>query len=155
MARYHRQFSFVLGFVTEVPRPDENLHALVNTDGGHAAAWLSFEHDKPGHVPPGQSVVVVQMAPWWSEERYEANRESLLPEVMAAVRTVLRDLPDPDWWDFQRWGFAHPVGPVDTAALPAGEAVGLFLAGDGLAGRGRVPLALKSGLATARRILRR
>ena len=39
--------------------------------------------------------------------------------------------------------------------LRRGEDMGLYFAGDSLTGRARVPLALKSGLATARRLVAR
>lgn len=149
---YHRQFSFVLGYQDGVIERGD-YHALVNLDGQHAVAWLSFEEDKPGHVPVGQSVMVVQMSPAWSSPRYEQAREDLLPEVLAALRGLFRqDIPEPDWWDSQRWGLAHPQRALRAEPLAQAEAQGLFVAGDATVGKGRVPLALKSGLEIAGRM---
>jgi renalase len=152
-AAYHRQFSFVLGYQRPLPRPHP-FHALVNAGGGHAVAWLGFENDKPGHVPPGETVLIAQMAPDWSDDRYDHPRDGLLAEVLREIATLLPDLdPNPDWWDSQRWGFAHPVAAANEKMLSAAEPCGIFIAGDAPAGRGRVPLAIKSGLATGRRLL--
>ena len=61
--------------------------------------------------------------------------------------------PRPDWWDSQRWMLASPSSSVDLAGLRLGEKENLFFAGDGLGGRGRVPLAMSSGFDCARRAM--
>ena len=148
-SRFHRQFSFILGYERKLERK-EPFHALVSTDPTHAVAWLSFEEDKPGHVPTGQSAVIVQMSPGWTDEHVEADREQLLVEVVNEAGKLLGDeLRQPDWWDSQRWMMAHPAAAADPELLEEGKAHGLFFAGDGLIGRGRVPLALESGLSAA------
>jgi predicted NAD/FAD-dependent oxidoreductase len=150
---YHRQFTFVLGYEERLPRT-AGRHALVQLDGRHPIAWLSFEDDKPGHVAADRSVLVVQMAPGWSDERYACEPEALLPEVLAALRPVLPDpLPDPDWWDWQRWGCAQPTSALDPGVVTQLEPTGLFLAGDALAGKGRVVRAVRTGLDAAGRML--
>ncbi|MEM6911088.1 MAG: FAD-dependent oxidoreductase [Verrucomicrobiota bacterium] len=152
---YHRQFTFVLGYHHEPARP-AGVHALVNLDQGHDIAWLSFEEDKPGHVPPGQSVLVVQMAPEWSAGEFASERELLLHEVVEKVAAILgSDWDQPDWWDSQRWKFAHPTRLLDRGLLEEEECAGLgfHFAGDALVGKGRVPLALGTGLEAADRLL--
>lgn len=151
-ATYTRQFTFILGYGLALQR-NPVVHALVNSDGGHRVGWLSFEEDKPGHVAGGESVLVVQMSPAWSARHYDERREELLEVVVAQARQLLPEVREPDWWDSQRWGFAQPRAPADPAPLRRGEEAGLFVAGDGMMGRGRVPLAIKSGLVTARRLV--
>lgn len=149
---YHRQFCFVLGYDSPALE-HRDYHALLNLDGQHEVSWLSFEEDKAGHVPPGQSVVVVQMSPAWSSPRYAHEREGLLPEVMEAVCRLLgQDLPEPAWWDSQRWAYACPMNALQPEILQKAEAAGLFFAGDATVGKGRVSLALRSGLEVADRI---
>lgn len=150
---YESQFSFILGVEGRLAggRP---WHALLNHDRRHAIAWLSFEDDKPGHVPDRSTVIVVQMAPWWTEARFEGEPEQLLPEVLAAVRGLI-DFPEPAWWDAQRWRFALPRAAVDVGALRRYEQEGLYFAGDAVVGKGRVTQALASGLEAAGRMLRR
>jgi predicted NAD/FAD-dependent oxidoreductase len=149
---YHRQFTFVLGF-DEVLARSLPFHALVNLDGRYEVAWMSYENDKPGHVADGCTVVVVQMAPPWSDERYGREPEALLPEVLESLRRVLPDpLPDPAWWDWQRWGCAHPTSAADAKAVRSAEDRGVFVAGDALVGKGRVTQAVRTGLAVARRM---
>lgn len=150
--RYHKQFTFVLGYDHRLPRA-ASFHALVNSDRNHDLSWLSFEEDKPGHVEPSKSLLILQMNPAWSAAHYETPREDLFPLALAAARSLLPDLPDPAWQDSQRWGFAHPAKTPTPEVLLAGESLGLFLAGDTLAGRGRIPLALKTGLQAASRLL--
>ena len=127
-------------------------HALLNEDRRHAIAWIGFEGDKAGHVPSGQTILVVQMSPDWTMRKSEAEREALLPEVMRELRSVLQ-VPDPDWWDSQRWRYALPLSSWDPFSLKPFEAEGLFFAGDGQAGKGRVALAIRSGLDAAGRML--
>lgn len=149
---YHRQFTFVLGYHRRV-MPERSFHALINSDRKHALAWLSFEDDKPGHVPDGQSIIVAQMSPDWSASHYEAPREKLVGEVVDHVATLLGgSLPSPDWWDSQRWGFAHPTASLEPELLEEASSMGIHLAGDALIGKGRVALALKTGLEAADRI---
>lgn len=149
--RYEQQFTFIFGFAREWERGGP-FHALVNLDRGHDVTWVSFENDKAGHVPDGESVLIVQMAAEWSSTHYEATRGDLVPEVVSRVREVLPAMPEPDWWDSQRWGFARPTGRPDRGVIRRGEEIGLHVAGDALSGRGRMPLAIKSGLETARRL---
>lgn len=152
-SRYHAQFSFILGY-NEPLSPLREFHALVNSDGAHAVSWLSFEEDKPGHVPEGSSVLVVQMSPSWTSRRVEYPPEDILPEVLENVRALLPEAShQPDWWDSQRWMLASPSSAVDLESLRTGEKENLFFAGDGLCGRGRVPLAMSSGLDSARRVM--
>ena len=149
---YHAQFSFLLGY-DESQSPSRRFHALVNSDGAHAVSWISFEEDKPGHIPEGNSVLVVQMSPAWSSRRLERPPEDILPEVLENVSALLPEVAHtPDWWDSQRWMLASPSSAVNLEALRTGEQENLFFAGDGLCGRGRVPLAMSSGLDAARRV---
>tara|TARA_B100001109_G_scaffold213616_1_gene182059 strand:- start:873 stop:1256 length:384 start_codon:yes stop_codon:yes gene_type:complete len=114
---------------------------------------MSFEEDKPGHIPEDNSVLVVQMSPAWSSRRLERPPEDILPEVLENVSVLLPEVAQtPDWWDSQRWMLASPSSAVNLEALRTGEQENLFFAGDGLCGRGRVPLAMSSGLDAARRV---
>ena len=153
VSRYHAQFSFILGY-DESLSPSRGFHALVNSDGTHAVSWLSFEEDKPGHVPLGASVLVVQMSPSWTSRRIECPPEDILPEVLEKVSALVPEVEEkPDWWDSQCWMLASPRSAVDLGSLRTGEKENLFFAGDGLCGRGRVPLAMSSGLESARRVM--
>ena len=148
---YEQQFSFILGFGCEWARGGP-FHALVNLDRGHDVTWISFENDKPGHVPGGETVLIVQMSAGWSAEHYDVPRAGLVPEVVERVRRILPGMPEPGWWDVQRWAFARPTRAVDVDVLRTAEQEGLYFAGDALFGRGRIPLAIKSGLEAARHL---
>lgn len=151
-ARYRKQLSFALAFDRSIPRPAD-CYALVNTDRKHDVAWLSFEEDKPGHVPPNHSLLVVQMAPAWSTAHFDHDLALLVPETLRLAGSLLRtDLPLPIWSDLQRWRYALPDLPADAATLLTGEEDGLFFAGDALVGKGSVALALENGLDVAARI---
>ncbi len=151
-APYRSQFSFVLGFTERVVRP-LSVHAFVNSDGNHALSWLSFEEDKAGHVPDNESVLIVQMSPAWTACHYDDPPDLLLPEVVTQVRSLLPELPSgPDWWDSQRWRYAHPEKRIELSTARLAEDSGLHFCGDGLVGRGRVSEALKTGLECARRV---
>lgn len=153
-ASYTSQFAFILSYDTPIPRPD-GVYALLNTDRQHPIAWLSFEDDKPGHVPKGESLLIAQMAPDWTTARMEDPPDALVDEVVPEVANVLdADLGAPAWFDTQRWRYALPTKAADADALAAGAPYGLFFAGDALVGRGRVGRALETGLDAADAIRR-
>ena len=102
-AEYRTQLSFALGYDHVLARPAEACYACINTDRKHPVAWLSFEEAKPGHVPEGESLLIVQMAPSWSVPRYEEAPEVLLPGVLAAVASVLDVDPGAPAWNRSCW----------------------------------------------------
>ncbi len=147
---YRTQWSFALAFDRRLERTAP-FYGLVNADGRHDVAWLSFEDDKPGHVPDGRSLMVVQMAPAWSRTHFDASEEVQAAKVLRQVRLLIGgSVPEPMWVDRQRWRYALPEGEADHACSEAAAQHGLFFAGDAWAGKGRVVLALASGLAAAR-----
>lgn len=149
---YTSQFSFVFAFDRIVARPGD-FFGLVNADGEHPIAWLAFEHDKPGHVRAGHSMVVVHTAPEWTAERLEREPDGFVPEVKALAEDVIvADLRHPSWYDVQRWRYARPTSALKGKMVSAGAAIGLFLAGDCVAGEGRVGAALETGFEAARRV---
>lgn len=150
-AVYRKVYALVLAYEQPILRSRE-FYALVNTDGAHPVSWVAFEEDKPGHVPHG-SLVVAHMAAPWTRDHYAEPLDALV----AAVQPLLSDLfgtalPAPAWTDRQRWRYALPDAAADADALALGADTGLFFAGDFMAGKGRVHLALESGLDAADRI---
>jgi len=143
--------TLVLQYPFELERP---YYALVNTDRDHAIGWLSRESCKPGHVPEGQELLIVQMAPDWSRTHYDDPLESASDRVAALVAELLDDerLHKPGWVDDQGWRYALPHNSLDADTVAAVEADGLYLAGDWLAGRGRAHEAVWHGVETADRI---
>jgi hypothetical protein len=129
-------------------------YALVNTDKEHAVGWLSREECKEGHVPDGESLLVVQMSPEWSTERYDEPLETAAPDVAERVARLLDDdrYRDYDWTDDQKWRLALPNEGADGEAVRAAEEVGLYVAGDWVAGEGRVHSALWNGYDVGERV---
>ncbi|WP_336024928.1 NAD(P)/FAD-dependent oxidoreductase [Halobellus salinisoli] len=150
-------------------------YGLVNTDREHAIGWLSREECKRGHVPDGESLLVVQMSPEWSRRRYDDPLSAVVDDVADRVATLIEDdrYRDPDWTDDQGWRYALPddaadESPIDDAAdespiddvateslLDEAADAGLCVAGDWVAGEGRVPAALWNGYETGERIAAR
>ncbi|MDW8297772.1 MAG: FAD-dependent oxidoreductase [Anaerolineae bacterium] len=145
-AVYRRCLSITLGYEREIaPRP---FYALVNTDKRDPLAWLAFEHDKIGHVPHGNSVIVAQMGEVYSLEHWDADDQALVNEVAAYVSSLLGErLTDFDWADIQRWRYSQPNTLAESSQLN-GVLRGLWFAGDYLRG-GRVHLAAESGESVA------
>jgi hypothetical protein len=141
----------VLHYPFEQDRP---WYALVNADDGHEVGWLAREECKPGHVPDGESLLVVQMGTEWSEAHYDDP----LPETAETVAGLAADLVgderlrDYDWADDQGWRYAAPETGVDTDVVRSAEDAGLFFAGDWVAGKGRVHAALANGRTVGDRI---
>ena len=158
-AAYRSQFTVVLAFTGPVPRPEP--YALVNaaehgaSGGGHAVAWLAVESDKPGRAPEGATILLAQMSP-------RVDRGALRRRARGRrARGHARGGRPP-----RRARSPSPPGPTPSAgatrcrtraptpsALHAASGDGLFFAGDAIAGKGRVHLALESGLDAADRIL--
>jgi len=151
---YRTIWSLALHYPDELERP---YYGLVNTDRDHEIGWLAREECKPGHVSDGESLLIVQMAPDWSAERYDADGADVVAEALPIVADLLDDgrLADPDWTDHQRWGLALPDDGVDAELLDAVADDGLWFAGDWVAGEGRAHAAIGTGLDAGDRIRER
>jgi predicted NAD/FAD-dependent oxidoreductase len=147
-AGYWRCVSLALAYDRPLER---QFYALVNADRAHPVAWLGLEHAKtPGRCPPGHSLLIAQMAPAWSLDRWDAPADVAAAEVAAMVGDLLgEDLARPLWCDRQGWRYALPDSGCDAESA---EGDGLFFAGDFAAGQGRVHLAIESGWRAADRI---
>lgn len=144
-ASYRRCLSLALAYDRLVARP---FYALLNTDRQHPISWLALEHTKGSErCPPGHSLLIAQMAPQWSIDHYDIPVEELAPHVAALVGGLLgEDLDTPVWADLQRWRYALPDASCNFATLnDIGTHHGLFFAGDFVAERGRVHLAIERG----------
>lgn len=128
-------------------------YALVNPDGDHPLGWLAREECKPGHIPDG-SLLVAQMAPGWSDRRFDDPADEVAADAAALVADALDDdrYADPAWTDDARWQHALADGGVDGALVERAADHGLHVAGDWVAGEARLHAAVRSGLAAADRL---
>ncbi len=156
---YRSQWSVVLGWRETVARPES--YALVHTgDSAFPVAWLAVESDKPGRAPAGATLLVAQMSAAWTTEHYDdakgAVAEAALPHVERLVGAALASptlrFPPPLFRDVQRWRYSLPDAALDAGIRAETEADGLFVAGDGCVGQGRVHRAVADGQAVAARI---
>lgn len=148
-AEYYCQFAVALHFSEPIKMPGDS-YALINTDRGHGLAWISHENRKCGRIPDGESILMAQLSPEWSEAHYDDDPDSIINYAWKFASDLLPDsLPRPDWGDTQRWRFAHPHTAADPAVLQSGQEMGLFFAGDALVGKGRVTRAMETGLQAA------
>ncbi|WP_226481400.1 NAD(P)/FAD-dependent oxidoreductase [Natrinema amylolyticum] len=141
----------VFHYPFELERP---YYALVNTDKEHEIGWIGREECKPGHVPDGESLLVVQANHGWSVDRYDEPPERNCERLAALTADLLDDerLREPDWTDHQGWRYALPEDGVARDPLQLAEADGLYCLGDWVAGEGRLHAALRNGLEVADRI---
>lgn len=148
---YRPVWSAVLGYGFELDVP---YYALINTDDEHEVGWLAREECKAGHVPDGESVLVVQAAPDWTRERFdEPPAENVAALANHAAGLVGDDrLRDPAWTDHQGWRYALPDEGTIPGPLREAEHEGLYCAGDWVAGEARVHAALASGLEVGERM---
>jgi predicted NAD/FAD-dependent oxidoreductase len=132
---------------------DREWYALVNTDDAHDVGWLARESCKTGHVPDGE-LLVVQMAPDWSREHYDSDPNWQTERAAECAASLLGDdrLRDPAWTDTQGWRYALPDEAVASEPIEAVRDAGLHVAGDWVAGEGRVHAAVESGLAAGDRL---
>jgi len=133
---------------------DVPYYALVNEDRTHDVGWIGREECKRGHVPEGETLLLVQMSPDWSVEHYRDAPTVLVDSIATETAALLDDdrLATPDWTDHQHWRYALPDEGVPDGALDAALEHDLFFAGDWVAGEGRLHAALRSGLAAGVRI---
>ncbi|WP_276299153.1 NAD(P)/FAD-dependent oxidoreductase [Halorussus lipolyticus] len=131
-------------------RTDLPYYALVNADKDHDLGWISREECKPGHVPEGESLLIVQPSPEWSRQHYDEPDDQIA--IGAADRTAeLLDDADRyqfDWAEVVRWRDALPDAGADADVLERAADQALYFAGDWVAGEGRIHAALRSGLET-------
>jgi predicted NAD/FAD-dependent oxidoreductase len=156
-ARYRLCLSVALAYRR---RPERPWYAAVNVDRAHPISWLACEHAKPGRAPDGLGLLLAQMAPGWTEANWDAlpkgtyQGEALPPaarEVHRLVEELLgEDLGAPLWADAHRWRYALCDAPCGAEAVEG--VAGLYVAGDMVAGQGRVHLAVESGWAAAGRV---
>ena len=141
----------ILHYPFEVDRP---YYALVNDDREHDIGWLARESCKPGHVPAGEELLVVEMAPDWSTANYDTALDAAASEVAEKAAQLLGDdrLTDPDWVDDQGGRYALPDAGVDSEAVEPLEAHGLYVAGDWVVGEGRAHEALWCGVDVGERL---
>jgi renalase len=85
---YRTIWTAVLGYEFELDRP---YYALVNPDRDHQIGWIAREECKDGHVPDGESVLVVQANPEWSVERYDDDPASNVADLADLTADVLDD----------------------------------------------------------------
>ena len=149
---YRSVWTAVLHYPFELDRP---YYAVINTDKDHEIGWLSREECKPGHVPDGESLLIVQAGQDWSEEYYERDAEDNVAELIDLTAELLDDdrLREPDWTDHQGWRYAIPDGAVQKGPVEsAAEEFGLYCVGDWIPGEGRVHAALRNGLETGEKL---
>ncbi len=140
---YRRCLTLTLAYDRVIERP---FYALVNVDRQHPIAWLALEHTKGAErCPPGQSLVIAQMAGHFSTQHWETPADELAAAVIEMISMALgEDFSQPVWYDRQGWRYALPDG-VARADVLNSAVTGLFFAGDYTVGLGRIHLAIKSG----------
>jgi predicted NAD/FAD-dependent oxidoreductase len=111
--------SVILHYPFAQERP---YYALVNVDKAHDVGWLAREECKPGHVPDGESLLVVQMSPEWSEAHFDDPLDEVAPEVAETVAELVGDqrLREPDWTDGAGWRHALPDTAADRTLIRSG-----------------------------------
>jgi len=148
---YRAVWTAVLRYPFELDRP---YYGLVNTDKNHAVGWISREECKAGHVPDGESLLVVQAGGEWSERHYDRDPAENVAELADLTADVVGDerLAEPAWSDHQGWRYALPEGSARRGPLDSAEAAGLYCLGDWVVGEGRVHAALANGLDVGERL---
>lgn len=142
----------ILGYEFRIERP---FYALVDSAQEHPIGWLARESCKPGHVPAGESVLIVQASGWWSRERFNEPPAATVSALAQEAATVLEmdRLADPAWTDYQGWRYALPETGAPSGPLQDGEQAGLYCTGDWVVGEGRLHAALRNGLDVGERIV--
>ncbi|WP_408959246.1 NAD(P)/FAD-dependent oxidoreductase [Natrinema sp. 74] len=149
---YRTIWTGVFHYPFELERP---YYALVNSDRDHEVGWISREECKPGHVPDGETLLIVQAGPEWSVDHYDEPPAANLERLADLTAELLADdrLREPDWTDHQGWRYALPDAGVATEPLRRAERDGLYCLGDWVVGEGRLHAALHNGLEVGSRVV--
>ena len=129
-------------------RLDLPYYALVNAGKDHHIGWISREECKRGHVPDGESLLIVQANHDWSVEHYDDPPAENVAQLANLTAAILGDdrLKDPDWTDYQSWRYAQPEASAPTDLVAEAEAHSLYFIGDWTVGTPRLHAALRGGL---------
>ncbi|MDT3435414.1 FAD-dependent oxidoreductase [Haloarcula sp. 1CSR25-25] len=148
---YRTVIAGVLHYPFELDVP---WYAAVNGDKDHDIGWIGREECKDGHVPDGESLLLVQMNEPWSIANYDDHPDTLIDAIATRTARLLDDdrLADPDWTDHQHWRYSQPEGGVDHGLLSRAADHDLYFAGDWVAGEGRLHAAIRNGLETGEAI---
>ena len=149
-------YTSVWSAVLHYPFPiDVPYYGLVNTDKEHPVGWISREECKAGHVPDGETLLVVQASDEWSVAHYDDDPAANVAALAEHTADVVGDdrLADPAWSDHQGWRYALPTNGVDRGPIDSARRDGLYLLGDWVAGEGRIHAAIANGLDTGERVV--
>ena len=133
---------------------DVPYYALVNTDKDHEVGWISREECKDGHVPDGESLLIVQANHEWSVAHYDDPAAENAAALAGMAADIIGDdrLTAPDWTDTQGWRYALPEGGAPSGMLQSARDHDLYFLGDWVAGEARLHAALRNGLDTGEHI---
>lgn len=149
---YRTIYTAVLGYEFRLDRP---YYALVNPEKDHEIGWISREECKAGHVPDGETVLIVQAGHDWSVEHYDDSPSDNVDQLAGWTADIVGDerLVDPAWTDYQGWRYAQPENVVARGPLESAEDAALYCLGDWVAGEARLHAALRNGLETGERLV--
>jgi hypothetical protein len=144
---YRTVYTAVLHYPFELDLP---YYALVNTDKDHEVGWVSREECKRGHVPDGESLLIVQANHEWSVAHYDDPADDNAAALAEMTAEIIGDdrIAEPDWTDTQGWRYALPEEGAPAGVLDSAREHGLYCLGDWVAGEGRLHAALRNGLET-------
>jgi len=141
--------------VLHYPFPlDVPYYGLVNTDKARAVGWLSRDECKSGHVPDGETLLIVQANHEWSVEHYDADPAENVAMLAEHAADIVGDdrLADPAWTDYQGGGTRSRRRASIAARSTRPVKRGCTLLGDWVAGEARVHAALANGLDVGERV---
>ncbi len=127
---------------------DRPYYALVNAGKNHDIGWISREECKRGHVPEGETLLVVQANHDWSVAHYDDPPADNVARLATLSADILGEdrLKNPDWSDHQGWRYAQPEESPPTDLIAEAEVHDLYFLGDWTVGTPRLHAALRSGL---------
>jgi len=149
-------YTSVWSAVLHYPFPvDVPYYGLINTDKEHPVGWISREECKAGHVPEGETLLVVQASDEWSVTHYDDDPAANVAALAEHTADVVGDdrLADPAWSDHQGWRYALPKDGVDRGPIDSARGEDLYLLGDWVAGEGRIHAAVANGLDVGERVV--
>jgi len=109
-------------------------------------AWVANDTSRRNGRADAGVTLVLHATPGYSRRRFDDPAETIVTELVDAVRALLPWDAEPTWTHHHRWRYAQPEYTLQEPALAI--VPGVALAGDAF-GEGRVEGAYLSGLAVA------
>jgi len=144
--KYKKIFSCVIAFEND---QDLDFYALINSDRLHNISWISVENHKEGRVTkPNTLCLVIQMSSTFSEANETIEEKKVTEKIIKELENLIPVLKNnkTHYTNLKLWRLALPENKINEQTINKLKELGIYVIGDSIVGKGRVDLAMNTGL---------